>query len=123
MSSAIVLFHTEGPRGGGVERLSGAQHGRWKRRLVGRVREVLRFKRQASVLDVLDATCPGERSIEEVAGVELYARLGGADGECAAGDWVVDHGGEVQRSGRSIQDEVLIVSAGELQLLIGLTDV
>src|SRR5690349_2063338 len=53
------------------------QDGRWKRRLVRRVREMLRLEREARAVVERNAALSGDRAVEEVAGVALHARLGG----------------------------------------------
>ena len=60
---------------------------------------------------VVGAVFSGEGAVEEVAAVELYAGLGGGEGELASCGWVVYGGGDVAGDG-PVEDEVVVVSAG-----------
>ena len=59
-------------------------------RLVGRVGIVLRLEANGSVFVVLLAILARYRAVEEVAGVNLYARLVGVDVELNAGGGAVN---------------------------------
>src|SRR3982751_1303543 len=63
-----------------------------------------------------------DRPVEEVARVELHARLIGGDLEGAAARRLDDARGARLARSRSIENEVVIVSTGNLQLLVRLGD-
>ncbi len=113
----------EGEDGGGAEGFAGVQGGGGELWLVGGVGEVLSFEAEAGVLEVGPAGLAGELAVEEVAGVELNAGLGGFDAEGATAPRVVGFGGEVQRAWRPVEDEVVVVAAGEEELRVGGGDV
>src|SRR5438067_401008 len=58
-----------------------------------------------------------DRTVEEVAGVELYARLVRVDVERAAAHRVDDAGGVVPWT-PSVEHPVVVVAAGDLELLV-----
>src|SRR5262249_3614466 len=62
---------------GRVVFLTGPQHGRGKARLVRRIRVVLRLQTEPEAPVVHLAALAVDRAVEEVARVELHARLGG----------------------------------------------
>src|SRR5205814_5708286 len=59
--------------------LSGLEHGRREVRLVRRVREVLRLKAKTITTNIDLAAFAGDRAVQEIACVELDARLGRGD--------------------------------------------
>src|ERR1035441_4642951 len=78
--SALLSLHRAECEGGRrVASYARAQNRAGKTRVVRRIREMLCLKAEALVLFVLHAVAAGEGSIEEVAGVELHAGLGGFD--------------------------------------------
>ena len=86
--------------------------------MVGRIREVLRFKAESRPQSILDAVPARECSIKEVAGIELNARLRCLDCHFAAALRISNDGGHTQRTGVAIEHPVVIVAAAELQLLV-----
>ena len=96
--------------------LAGAQDGRGKARFVRGVREELGFEREAVRLAVGAARRAVERAIQEVAGIELNAGLGGLHGQCAAGTGVRQERGTFEPV--AIQHEVVVEAGGEADLLV-----
>src|ERR1700678_1023325 len=103
----LGLLGCELEDGGGFVGLAGAESGGGEAGVVGRVGEVLGFEAEAAVLFVLATGASGEGSVEEVAGVELDAGLGGVEGEGAAGGGVGGAGGGMGEVGGGLQDEVV----------------
>ena len=68
------------------------------------------------------AAFPLDRAVEEVAGIELNARLGCRDVERTSGRWVYNVYHLAQGSHFSVQDEVVVVTIASLDLLIIRTD-
>ena len=93
------------------ERLAGAEHGRWERRMVGRVREVLGLESDAVASTVRAAAHADERAVEERAGVELQPRLGGQHLERSSACRLQHMGCERERVVASVDDEVVVVAA------------
>ena len=81
-----------------IERLAGAEDGAREVRLVGAVGEVLGFERETVALAVAAVARAGERAGQEVAGVELDARLGRADLQDAPGAGLGDPRGLGERA-------------------------
>ena len=100
-----------------MELFSWPQHSGREFRLVGRIGKMLSFQSKASVLDIFHAGSSRERSVEEVAGVELNSRLSSRDGKGAAALRIDDPRGKAELSGSSIKDEIVVVATGKLQLL------
>ena len=104
--------------------LPGAESGGREGRLVGRVREVLGLERVPRTLPVGVAADAHQRAVEEVAAVELHARLVGPDGQQPAARRVEGAGGEVEpvRAGGGrgllVQDPVVVVALGDQQLAL-----
>ena len=74
------------------------------------------------MLGVVESVDAGVGAVEEVAGVELDAGLGGVDGEGAAGAGIGDDDGRFGEGVRSVEDPVVVVAAGELELLVLVVD-
>src|ERR1051326_1837757 len=72
------LFCGEGGAGRALERLSWAQNGGGKVRMVNRIRVMLRFQAESSVLRIKDAADAGLLPIQMIGRVKLHAGLGGA---------------------------------------------
>src|SRR5690242_1367136 len=81
---------------GGLVDLPGPQHRRREVRVVRRVRVVLGLEGEAVTLAVHPATGAHQRAVEEVAGVELDARLVGVHAEHPAAGRLADPGGQRQ---------------------------
>src|SRR6476620_9648059 len=125
MPSCVDLVDGEGVGRCFAELLAGAEDGRREVGLVGRVREVLGLEAEAVALAVGAAGCADERAGQEIAGVELDARLGGTDFEAAPGCRLADNRGEDLRAvaGRRAGDDVVVVVAvAERELWVVVAD-
>ncbi len=72
---------------------AGLENRAWKLRLVGAVGKVLSFQTQSALPRIGTAGFSGQRTIEEICGVELEPRLIGKDPHhAAAGFFVEDRG-------------------------------
>ena len=123
----LPLFHRKAQDGLRAVALSRAEEGGGELGLVGAVGEVLGLEAEAAPLRVGALRLAAEASVEEVAGVELDAGLGGEDLEDAARLGFEDAGGE-DRLGAggawsAVEDEVVVVAVTELELGIRLVDV
>ena len=98
--------------------LPGTQHHRREVRLVRRVRVVLRLQAQPAALDVGLAAAALDRSIQEVAGVELHARLGGGDLHDPAADRIGDARAHRMVPGGCAEHEVVVVAPAKPDLLV-----
>src|SRR5579862_1543661 len=83
--------------------------------MVGRVREVLCFEREAVALAVEASARPAEIADEEVARVQLHSGLRRADLQRAVAVGI-DHERSLAQPGAS-QDEIVVVAMGDGQLL------
>ena len=85
--------------------------------MIRRIGVVLGFQRQPVTLPVRLASGAVDRSIEEVAGIELDARLGRGDGQHAAAGGIAEDGGDDHRlvvGALAVEHEIVIVAAPEL---------
>src|ERR1700761_1190881 len=108
------------------EGVARGERGRGEGRLVGRVGEVLGLEGVAGTLAVGVTGDASERAGEEVAAVELDARLVGPDGQLAAATRIPGPGGEIEavRTGRLrrllVEYPVVVVALGDGQLALAL---
>ena len=71
---------------------------------------MLGLETESMVLAVDDSVFAGERAVQEIAGVELDARLGGRDLEHPSGLGLVHPGRQRQRLTAAIEHEVMVVA-------------
>src|ERR1700694_4412880 len=90
--------------------------------MVRRVRIVLRLEAQRVVLRMLLTRLAVLRSIQEVAGVELHARLRRSHREYASTARIVDPSCGLDLAVLAAQHPVVVVAPGDLQLLVILSD-
>src|SRR5262249_57611619 len=93
-----------------------------ERGLVGRVGEVLRLQAEGVALLVAVSALAGDGAVEEVAGVELYARLGREDLHDPARRRLGDEGGPLEAGPLPHEDEVVVVPPPADELLVLLPD-
>src|SRR5215211_389941 len=108
--------------GGGLVPLAGRQHGRREVRVVGRVRVVLGLQGEPVALPVHPAAGADQRPVQEVAGVELDARLVGDDLQDPAAPGLDDPGGQLQAAAVPVEHPVVVVAAADDQLLEAVAD-
>src|SRR5690606_41549783 len=87
---------------------------------VGRFGAVLGRKAERVALPVGPAARALKGAVEEVAGVELHAGLGGVDGERAAGATLPDLRSELEAA--AVEHEVVVVSASADELFVSFPD-
>src|SRR4051812_19599180 len=104
-------FRGELPDGGLVEGFAGLEDGGGEIGMVGRIGIVLGFETEAGVPGVGSTGGTFEGSVEEVAGVELDAGLGGPDFEDATGFGILGAGGKAGRCAGGIEAVVVVVAA------------
>ena len=91
--------------------------------MVGRIREVLRLQAEAVGLPIGLAAGPDQRAVEEVAGVELDARLGRLDLHDPAARRLEHPGSQAERTNlRLVEHEIVVVAVPEQGLLVVLAD-
>src|SRR6185437_7742467 len=90
----------------------------WEVRMVRRVREMLRLQAEAIPQRILRTRPALERAVEEVARVELHARLRRFDAQHAAASRVIYLCRGVKYTHLSAQNPVMVVTTPELQLLV-----
>src|ERR1700753_380082 len=83
---------------------------------------MLRFQAETVVLFVRFATEAFHRSVQEIARVELDARLRGQHGQRSSALRVGREGCFVQWSLTMLQDEVMVVASGQFELRVVLAD-
>ena len=79
---------------------------------------MLGFQAKAGTFVINPAIRAAKGAIQEVAGIKLNPRLSGVDFQHPARGRLVNSGGQYQLSGQIIQHKVMIVAAGELELLV-----
>src|SRR4051795_3750180 len=90
--------------------LARPQHRRGETRLVRRIGEVLGLQTEAVVLDVDLAALAGDRGVEQIAVVELDARLGGVDFHHPSTGRVIHPGHRAQLADVAVAHEVVVVT-------------
>ncbi len=120
----LVVAGAEGVDRGARVRAARAQDRRRECRLVRRVREVLGLEGERVALPVGVTARADERAVEEVARVELGARLGRPGLQHAAGGRIGDRRDQLQRgvTRRAIEHEVVVVALPDHDLLVGVAD-
>src|SRR5947207_3503667 len=79
---------------------------------------MLRLKATAGMPDVRDASLSYDAAVEKIAGIELHARLRRRDFHDAAALRFMDGRGISELSAARAQNEVVIITAGQPQLLV-----
>ena len=87
-------------------------------RLIGRVGEGLGLEAKPAALHVRDAALAHQRSIEKVAGIELYARLRRLYGQHATGLRIMHRSRRPQRAGLAADDPVVVIATTEDELVV-----
>src|SRR6266545_1378203 len=107
---------------GGLVELAGREHGRREVRVVGRVRVVLGLEGEAVALPVHPSAGPHQRPVQEVARVELQARLVGDDLEDAAAARLDHPRGQLQAAAVAVEHPVVVVAAADHELRVAVAD-
>src|SRR5690242_9804224 len=89
---------------------------RRKARLVGCVWKVLRLQAEAAAVRVDDAALAANRAVEEIAGVQLYARLRRRDLHRATARWRGDERDAPRLAALTSEHEGMVVATRHLQL-------
>src|SRR6266508_2533857 len=108
--------------GGRVVLLARPQHGRREVVMVGRVRVVLGLQRQAVALPVHPAAGADQGAVQEVARVELDARLVGEDLQDPAASRVGQPRRQLQPGAAPVQHPVVVVAAADDELRVAVAD-
>ncbi|VVT19327.1 hypothetical protein SPHINGO391_460096 [Sphingomonas aurantiaca] len=100
----------------GLARIDACRH---EARLVRRVGEFLRFQRDAVPHPVQMALLADKRSVEEIAGIELHARLGRQHLEHAARQRILQPRGQFRLCGQAlVEREIMVVAMAIADLLV-----
>src|SRR5690606_26321983 len=99
-------------------RFARVERGARERRLIRRVGIVLRFQAEAVAFVVDVAVLAGDRTVQEIAAVELHARLGRVHFHDAPRLRILDAGRELESVAVAVQHVVVVVPAAELDLLV-----
>src|SRR5437667_1943495 len=90
--------------------------------MVRRVREMLRLHAEG-VAEIIDSTAfASQCAVEEVARIELQARLRREHFQHAARRWFFHPREQAERAARFVEHPIMIVALAELKLLIRLID-
>src|SRR5215216_6384576 len=108
--------------GGGLVPLTRRQHGRREVGVVGRVGVVLGLEGEPVALPVHPAAGADQRPVQEVAGVELDARLVGDDLQDPAAPRLDDPGRQLEAAAVPVQHPVVVVAAPDDELLEPVAD-
>ena len=101
---------------------AGAQNGRWKRWLVGRIGEALGLKGKTVRLTIRAAPA-NHGAVQIVAGVKLRSGMGRVNLKYPAAQWVSGTGGKARRlSTHFSKNKVMIVSLPVTQLKFGVAN-
>src|SRR5690606_12863060 len=100
-------------------RLSGIQPCAGEVGVIRSVRKHLRLKTKAVGLPVHAPTLADAGGIQEISRIELHAGRAREQLQHAPGLWIFDASGRSQLPGLAVDDEIVIVAAPEMELLIG----
>src|ERR1019366_789156 len=118
MGSLFLLLSGELVGRGGLVSLAGLQFGGRESRLIRRIGIMLGFETEGRVLRIDLAALAGEGAVEEIAGVELNARLGGEHFHHAAGGGPFDARRESEARAFAIDHPIVVVAMAELELFV-----
>lgn len=104
--------HREAMNGFVAVGLAGLEDDGWETGLVDRIGKVLGFQAKTGVFLIGEPFAPGDRAIEEIAGIKLDAGLGGENFHDPSGHRLVNAGGSYPSGALSSNDVIVVIPPG-----------
>src|SRR5665213_190792 len=109
--SSMMLGFRRKPENNSVPiNVPGRERGGGKFRMVGRIREMLRFQAKAGTLLIDLPAFAFDRSVKMIAGVELHTRLCRQNFQHPARGWLARARDNIQMTRRMIEDKIVIIA-------------